>query len=423
MSVSDIIKRIANAALKVINDLIPKDTKSVFLFPNEGGAVDGYNITNYNSDNVLCLANSLLKDENYNSYQLYIVYFLDEELSKCKEYVQQYHPKRVHFVKFKLDMNFFKAYSKCKNIFIANDYRLASYKSSKQNVICLNYWIAPMKGTFYGMNSIGLKSYLSLVKSKNTLIDFFITTSDFCSWTVSCAHAITLSRLLPLGFPRDDVFYGGKVNVTKDDLSRVLGFSPEHIICYTPTHRDFENQNRRLFEKESVKGRTLFGNKSVEDDAPLETLLEETNSIIIAKAHYAQESSVVNKFKGKRILYFDELKAQININLHEIYKMSDLLITDYSSAFYDFLCLDRPVLYYMYDYDKYIETRGLWIDPIEPFIAGPLLTSFESLIDAIRNTLNGSDGYVSKRKFVRDMVDKNQDGYSAERIKEKFLRQ
>lgn len=423
MIIINMLKKVANAILKIINDHIPKDSKSVFLFPNEGGSVDGYNITNYNSDNVLCLANSLLKDPQYKSYQLYIVYFLDDELPKCEEYVQQYHPERVHFVKFKFDLNFFKAYSKCVNIFIANDYRLASYKSSKQNVICLNYWIGPMKGTFYGMKSIKLKSYLSLVKNKNTLIDFFITTSDFCSWIVSCAHTITLSKLVPLGFPRDDVFYGGVVNVTKDGLSNVLGFTPEHIICYTPTHRDFENQSRKLFDNESVKGRTLFGNKSVEEDAPLESLLEETNSIIIAKAHYAQESSVVNKFKGKRILYFDELKEQININLHEIFKMSDFLITDYSSAFYDFLCLNRPVLYYMYDYDKYIKTRGLWIDPIEPFIAGPLLTSFEALIDAIRKNLNGSDDYVAKRKFVRDMVDKNQDGYSAERIKERFLKQ
>lgn len=421
MCIINMLKKVANTALKVVNDFIPKDAKSVFLFPNEGGAVDGYNITNYHSDNVLCLANSLLKDEKYNDYKLYIVYFRDEELQKCQEYVEHYHPERVHFVKFKFDLNFFKAYSKCKTVFVANDYRLASYKSNKQNVICLNYWIAPFKGTFYNMASINNNQYISLVKNKNKLIDYFITTSDFCSWTVSCAHAITLSKLLPLGFPRDDVFYNGVVNVSKNNLCKKLGFVPDHVICYTPTHRDFESKNRRLFDENNAVERTLFGNSREEEDYPLEKMLEETNSIIIAKAHYAQERSVVNKSKASRILYFDELKETLNINLHEIFLMSEMLITDYSSAFYDFLCLNRPILFYMYDYETYIKTRGLWIDPIEPFITGPLIKSFNDLICTICEIINGKDEYATKREFVRNMVDKNQDGNSANRIKARFL--
>ncbi|HLR59968.1 CDP-glycerol glycerophosphotransferase family protein [Staphylococcus cohnii] len=64
-------------------------------------------------------------------------------------------------------------------------------------------------------------------------------------------------------------------------------------------------------------------------------------------------------------------------DVNDLYIVSDILITDYSSVFFDYANLKRPILFYTYDLDKYKdELRGFYID-MEKDLPGPLL--FDSL--------------------------------------------
>ena len=72
-------------------------------------------------------------------------------------------------------------------------------------------------------------------------------------------------------------------------------------------------------------------------------------------------------------------------DISELYLISDILITDYSSVFFDYANLKRPMLFFTYDLEKYRDVlRGFYID-IEEELPGPLLYTSEEIIDSIKN--------------------------------------
>src|SRR5699024_12745895 len=72
-------------------------------------------------------------------------------------------------------------------------------------------------------------------------------------------------------------------------------------------------------------------------------------------------------------------------DISELYLVSDILITDYSSVFFDYANLKRPILFYTYDLEKYRnQLRGFYLD-LDTEVTGPLLETPEDLLEAIKN--------------------------------------
>ena len=88
----------------------------------------------------------------------------------------------------------------------------------------------------------------------------------------------------------------------------------------------------------------------------------------------------------------------------ELLCVTDVLITDYSSVFYDFASAKKPMLFYMYDLDEYInETRGLYVG-VET-LPGPILKNNKELIDALENIEQYDYEHNKKLKdFCEDMA-------------------
>ena len=83
---------------------------------------------------------------------------------------------------------------------------------------------------------------------------------------------------------------------------------------------------------------------------------------------------------------------------YEFLSIADCLITDYSSVFFDFANLKRPVLFYTYDIEKYKnQLRGFYID-MNTEVPGPLLYTSEEVVDAILNIdqINEEYKYIKK---------------------------
>ena len=72
-------------------------------------------------------------------------------------------------------------------------------------------------------------------------------------------------------------------------------------------------------------------------------------------------------------------------DIAEVYLISDICITDYSSVFFDFAKLKRPMLFYTYDLDKYRDVlRGFYID-METELPGPLVYTTQEVVERIKN--------------------------------------
>ena len=97
------------------------------------------------------------------------------------------------------------------------------------------------------------------------------------------------------------------------------------------------------------------------------------------------------------------------------------MITDYSSVYVDYLLLNRPILFFTYDYEYYEkENRGLQYD-LKKMAPGPLIYSGKELIESIKNISIIEKEYEHKRNLLNKEFNKYQDGKSTERLL-KFLK-
>ena len=93
-----------------------------------------------------------------------------------------------------------------------------------------------------------------------------------------------------------------------------------------------------------------------------------------------------------------------------------MCITDYSSVFFDYANLKRPILFYVYDFEKYKnKLRGFYID-METELPGPLLYTEEELYEAIDNIDKICEAYKNRYNSFYDRFCGIDDGNAAKRV-------
>jgi CDP-glycerol glycerophosphotransferase len=118
-----------------------------------------------------------------------------------------------------------------------------------------------------------------------------------------------------------------------------------------------------------------------------------------------------------RIKYLnDEWLIEKGLTLHEILGESCALITDVSSAYVDYLVLDRPIVHYFPDIEGYGHSRGYSFEPIQDYLAGPVVDDPAGLAEALSAILQGKDTHAKQRRDVCDLFHEPLGGSSAERV-------
>ncbi|MCR2821436.1 CDP-glycerol glycerophosphotransferase family protein [Lederbergia panacisoli] len=102
------------------------------------------------------------------------------------------------------------------------------------------------------------------------------------------------------------------------------------------------------------------------------------------------------------------------VDTNELLSAIDLLITDYSSIFFDFLVTNKPILFYTWDLDVYNEERGQYLKNDE--LPGPLLFNAIELVEAIRDIENVQAVYREKYETMKKRFTNHDDGHVTERI-------
>lgn len=219
---------------------------------------------------------------------------------------------------------------------------------------------------------------------------FYLTLSDKYSKVLETAYHAHSSSLIKAGYPRNSIFYYPiQINEARQfvlsKLSRLTNIKLSEntkIITYMPTFRN---------------NGTIYSFHDFRNGGYLNQLLEKYNAIIVQKAHYVNQkldNSRALKTEA-RIIDLDDIDAQ------RLLCATDLLITDYSSCFFDYLLLDRPVVYFLYDYEYYRDRdRGLYY-PKEDVVAGSVAANEEELIKDIFENLKYPNLYKKRREKIR----------------------
>ena len=249
------------------------------------------------------------------------------------------------------------------------------------------------------MNESDIKTYQSGFVKNVQIWDFLISQNPFSSVTFQRAFAFERD-MLEIGYPRNDILFSKNNEEDIALLKQRLGLPKDKkILLYAPTFRDDEFE-----ENSSYK----FSPKLSFD------LLQEAlqnDYILIVKYHYLI-MDYIDWFPYKDFIYhFDQ-----SDDIAELFLVSDMMITDYSSVMFDYSILRRPMLFYAYDLEKYKnELRGFYFD-YEDEIPGPISADTETLIRDILQY----DASVYEEKYEKFCRKYNpwDDGHASEKVVE-----
>ena len=205
---------------------------------------------------------------------------------------------------------------------------------------------------------------------------YYLALSTDFSKILKKAYFCDSQNIINAGYPRNSLFY--KKENLEACRNRLIDYLKTHydaeidnsarFICYMPTFRDHVNDVFSFF---------------TEANADLLNLLEQNNAVILEKSHYVTESRSAGRDDKANRVY----RINSDFISQELLGASDVLITDYSSCFFDYLLLDRPIIHFLYDY-KYYENddRGLYYKK-EDVVCGDVAEDMEQLICALRDNL------------------------------------
>ena len=213
--------------------------------------------------------------------------------------------------------------------------------------------------------------------------------------------------LASLGYPRNDDFFGDA------PLDRTTLFSApfRKLIVWYPTFRQHKNG------RASTSPITLPLIHDADSAARINACAKENGVLVVLKPHFAQDTSYIRKADLSNLVFIDDtFFPKHGIRPYQFLHMSDGLITDYSSVYYDYLLQDKPVALTWEDYEQYKEANGFAVDTDVFCAGGEKVYTAEELCGFIRRVASGEDVLREERTAVRNLTNAYLDGNNAERV-------
>lgn len=271
------------------------------------------------------------------------------------------------------------------------------------------YFLKPSKKTIFintwhslsGIKKIGVEATRNTQKIANYAkegknIDYFLVGSDDLKMRFHKSLKIDYEKMLNIGLPRTDPFFDRNTqsNKLKDFYKRYPNLENKIIYLYLPTFRD-----------DSIK------NFELPIDLELWSQEMDQEKFLIIKLHsiIKETFQLPDKYKKFCLVINDE-------DVNTLMFASDYLITDYSSVFFEYALLEKPIIFYPYDYKDYVNNRGI-IENYFEFIPGPWVLTTKELI----NFLKFHNFDISKVTKFAELHNDFKDGNSSKRFVEEFF--
>ncbi len=225
-------------------------------------------------------------------------------------------------------------------------------------------------------------------------ITHFLSPSEFYTQKIGSCYAQGSEKFIPCGYPRNDFLF----SYTPQDVARVkeaLGIPQgKKVLLYAPTFRDNNFKVGSGFQHEL----------GLDFDMLKEAIGGEF--VVLFRAHYFIANRLdLTPYQG---FVFDVSKYN---DINELYIISDMLMTDYSSVFFDYANLHRPMLFYMYDYQQYkTELRDFYLDVST--LPGPIVYTNQEVGQAVLE-LNRNFEYNEAYKAFNQTYNTYNDAHSS----------
>jgi CDP-glycerol glycerophosphotransferase len=305
--------------------------------------------------NLFAIAKTISSEEQFSQFKLYIS-CLQTNKKQIESLLNQY---QIHFEGLVLreSKQYFKCLATAK--YLVTDVAYYSLYRKKEGQINISTWHGtPLKTLGY---TFAEDSYVVANQKRGFLLaDYFVCPNEY---TFDCIkksyqlNSLFKGKILFGGYPRNSIFFHEPNVVLKEKLN----LKNKKILVYMPTWR----------------GKVIKVNGS-EQTHTLQTLLKEIdrklpeNYVLLAKLHRLNQAEI-DFSEFEKIQPFPE-----EYESYEVLNLADVLITDYSSVMFDFLCTRRKIVLFCYDKEDYVNNRGIYFDIDRlPF---PIVSEVENLV-------------------------------------------
>ncbi|MCM3023718.1 glycosyltransferase [Heyndrickxia ginsengihumi] len=308
------------------------------------------------------------------------------DLNNCpEEYIDL---PNVEFVKVNSD-DYLRYLASSK--YLINNTSFPPYFIKKEGQVYINTWHGvPLK-------TLGKDMHGTLGQHKNLMrnflqTDIIIAPNTFTADKIIDSHdlrGIYKGKIAEIGYPRVDLV------LKENNIKEKLGCQKnKKVLLYAPTWRG---------EVGNVSGEI----KKILEDIKVLNKKVGSEYIILLKVHSLMQKYVKDKKLNLNIV-------PDNIDTNELLYNVDVLITDYSSIFFDFLITKRPIIFYAYDQKKYKKERGFYLELDE--MPGPICRDINEVVAELSNISQYHLDYSEKLDSCIDEFLSLEDGHSTERF-------
>jgi CDP-glycerol glycerophosphotransferase len=237
------------------------------------------------------------------------------------------------------------------------------------------------------------KRYRAEVIRESRKWDYLISPNPYASEIFRTAFAFE-GTMIESGYPRNDILFDPEKERIASGVRERLGIpTNKKVILYAPTWRDneFHEPGKYKFDlKFDVnKMQRRFGDSAV----------------LLVRMHYlvAEQFDFHGDFVKDVSSYED---------IRDLYLISDVLVTDYSSVFFDYANLYRPIIFFTYDLAEYRDRlRGFYFD-IEKHPPGPLVKTSNAFLEQLDAFLENPSAIETNNSFF-ETFSMWEDGHAA----------
>ncbi|MBW0761500.1 CDP-glycerol glycerophosphotransferase family protein [Mammaliicoccus lentus] len=282
-------------------------------------------------------------------------------------------------------------------------------KKKKQTIFIQTWHGTPLKKMLNDVDEFKGRDegYIDRINESVSKWDYLVSPSPYATECFKSAFRFN-KEMLEVGYPRNDIFYQDEklIEEQRKTIKRKLSIPKDKkVILYAPTFRD---------DEVSAAKKHLI-NLKLDLHQMKERLGDEY--VLLLRPHIIISNKIIIDKSLEDFIYNVADYEEIS----DLYLISDICITDYSSVMFDFANTRKPLLFFTYDLDHYKDNlRGFYMN-FEDEAPGPLLKDNETLIDSIKNIETINKSYQEKYDKFYDKFCSFEKGNAAKRIVEKLF--
>lgn len=221
--------------------------------------------------------------------------------------------------------------------------------------------------------------------------------STFEQFLLAACFDMHIDDVWVTGVPRNDYLIN-----PNSKLSSVHKYLDKKVILYAPTWREYGNRSSFF----------PFDDKNLD---VLNTFLEQQDAYLLLRGHREEMERISSNYGEKSLSRILPAHQEVFPDAQQLLAHVDVLVTDYSSIYLDFLLVDKPIVFIPYDLKEYQSYRGFLFD-YESNTPGDKVYSQQEFLSSLDLNLNSPENKSTERKRVLDLFHRYQNGNSSSRI-------